>query len=282
MVNALTVDVEDWYQSSTELFECGDKDKLVYPSKKAVSNTLHLLDLFDKHRAKATFFILGTVAEVFPQLVKQIYERGHEIATHGYAHKPVYRQTPEEFTKDLAKSIYLIEKITKERVIGYRAPYFSIIKRSFWALERIIEQGLQYDSSIFPIKRKLYGIPGSPIKPYVVCKKGNNNLLEFPISCLRIGNRSLPIGGGGYLRVFPYFYIKQGIERMNKQGIPAVIYLHPYELDVDKADLPKGCFTFRDRLVRRAQSFNRLKGKIKINSLLSDFKFTSLKGILPS
>jgi polysaccharide deacetylase family protein (PEP-CTERM system associated) len=276
MFNILTIDVEDWYQSSTELFAGNDKDKIIYPSDKVVRNTSKLLEILSDNDTKATFFILGTVAEKFPDLIRRIKENGHEIATHGYSHYTVYKQSPTEFAMDLEKSISLIEEITKEKVIGYRAPYFSVTKDSRWALDIMIEQGLKYDSSIFPIGRKLYGIPDAPRYPYII-QNSSGSLVEFPISTYKLMKWNIPVGGGGYLRLLPYSLIKAGIIQTNKQDYPAVIYIHPYELDTDVELIPSHNNTLKDQWVRITQELNRASVDKKIRALVNEFEFSSIR-----
>ena len=229
MTNVVTVDLEDWLQSSLELFD----ENILYdeastkPTKRVVENTRRLLRIFAERNVKATFFVLGTVAERFPKLVREVYEQGHEIATHSYSHRLIYQMRSEEFEEDLVKSIALIEEIIKEKVIGYRAGYFSITKRSLWALDVLLKHGIKYDSSIFPIRRRLYGIPDFPRFPLIVKSQRSDQLWEIPPSTMSFLGQNFPIGGGGYLRVFPYSFIKWGIRKLNKEGHPAVIYVHP-------------------------------------------------------
>jgi polysaccharide deacetylase family protein (PEP-CTERM system associated) len=280
MYNILTVDVEDWYQSSTELFCKRDSYKTVYPGKRVIKNTHKLLELLSENQTKATFFILGTVAERFPELITEIKDNGHEIAIHGYYHHLVYEQSREQFTQDLHKSISLTQDITGERVMGYRAPYFSITEKSRWALNIMLENGLDYDSSIFPINRRLYGIPNSPRYPYLIASNGGRILLEFPISTLRFAGFRIPTGGGGYLRILPYSIIKASIKQANRYQHPTVIYIHPYELDCNGEKLPYYIRSLKDHMVKVSQEFNRKSVEKKIKQLIKEFKFTSISSYL--
>ena len=276
MVNILTVDLEDWYQSSTELFEGDDKNKIIYPTDKVIKNTQKLLKILSETGAKATFFVLGTVAESFPDLIHEIKSDGHEIATHGYSHHLVYKQSPEIFDEDLKSSLSIIEGITKEKVIGYRAPYFSVTENSFWALDVMMRNGIKYDSSIFPMKRKLYGISNSPRYPYTT----QEGMQEFPVTTFSLMGYIIPVGGGGYLRLLPYAFVKAGVRQANKNKYPAVIYMHPYEIDADKRELPYGGKFIKDRFAKFTQDLNRTKFEGKFKKLLNESKFTSVMSYL--
>lgn len=275
MINALTIDVEDWYQSSAELF--GKGGKIIAPTSRVVENTNRLLDILAKKGVRATFFVLGTVAEVFPDLVKTIHDEGHEVGSHGYGHQLVYKMTKEDFKRDVEKSIKLIEGIIGERITGYRAPYFSITRESMWALEILQELGLNYDSSIFPVKRKLYGWAGYERFPHIV----NDMFWEVPVSTVKIFNQVIPFGGGGYLRLFPYCFIKWAIKEINKENKPAIIYIHPYELDTEELSKPvifgNSEISF---FVKSTQNFNRSQTVKKIKSLLEEFELTTVRRLL--
>ncbi len=224
--------------------------------------------------------MLATVAEHYPDLVREIHDAGHEIATHGYAHRLVYRMRPEEFEEDLVKSLKLIENVIGEKVVGHRAGYFSITKQSLWALDILAKHGIKYDSSIFPIRRRLYGIPDFPRFVSQVRSKGRYGLREVPPSTVRIWGQNVPIAGGGYLRVLPYWVIKQGIRRVNAQGHPAVIYLHPYELDPQDIKVPGVSLGWGTRFTQLSQRFNRSTFEGKLRKLLRDFKFGSVREVL--
>ena len=271
MKNILTVDLEDWLQSSLELFDgLGGSEESIQPTEKVVNNTQHLLDIFSESGAKATFFVLGTVAEHFPKLIEEIQRQGHEIATHGYAHRLVYRQTKEAFRQDLRKSIRLIQNITKEKILGYRAPYFSIREDSLWALDVIREEGLRYDASIFPLKRKLYGVKNMD-------KIGIDKIVELPVSKISLFGYEFPFGGGGYLRLYPYGLTKWAIKKLNKQKKAAMVYMHPYEIDTDRLQGDCGGSGIKTKLTKFTQRFNRSSMENKIIALLRDFSFTTVK-----
>lgn len=274
--NIITIDLEDWYQSSTELFHEEDKTEgIVYPSERVIVNVEKLMSLLEEYNTRATFFVLGTVAEKYPALIKNIRTKGHEIATHGYAHKLIYKQTIEEFRKDLKRAIDITESIAEEKIWGYRAPYFSIREDSLWALEVLKEERLKYDASIFSLRRKLYGV--NDIKKIDI--KG---IHEFPTSKVSILGYEFPFGGGGYLRLFPYAVTKWAIKKLNKQNKSAMVYIHPYEIDTEN---PQEYFlerNIRSKWTMYTQNLNREKTIFKIKALLRDFEFTTIKDYLAS
>ncbi|HGJ64688.1 TPA: DUF3473 domain-containing protein [bacterium] len=271
MKNALTFDVEDWYQSTFNK-SAQVRDIVIYQTSKVLS-------ILNETKTYATFFIQGFIAEAFPQIVKQIYSLGHEIGTHGYSHEFVFNQNQSEFAEDLKKSIKLLEDITGDKIIGYRAPDFSIIHRSLWALDILEQNGILYDSSIFPIKNSRYGIPNFRRSIHHV--KNDDGLIEFPLSTIRIFGINLPASGGGYFRLLPYPMIKFAINKINSENLPAIIYMHPYEFDSD--DLAKPLIeneSFSDKLFRYKQNMNRSKSESKLRKLLRDFTFTTVAEVL--
>ena len=274
MKNILTVDLEDWFQSSLELFDgIRDREGIVRPTDRVVRNTRTLLSILEKYDTRATFFVLGTVAESFPGLISEICGRGHEIATHGYAHRLVYRQTKEEFRQDLRKSMQLIQGITGEKILGYRAPYFSIREDSLWALDVIKEEGLRYDASIFPLKRKLYGVRD-------IDKIAIDMIVEVPVSKISLFGYEFPVGGGGYLRLYPYGLTKWAIKKLNKQKKAVMVYIHPYEIDTGELQADCTGSGIKTELTKFTQRFNRGSMENKIRALLKDFSFTTVKDSL--
>ena len=236
-LNVLTIDVEDYYQvsgfESVIRFEHWDR----YESR-VERNTYRILDILNEHKTKATFFILGWVAERFPGLVRRLHAEGHEIGSHSYAHKLIYRQTPAEFREDLKRSKGMLEDIISDRIIGYRAPSYSITKASLWAFDFLIEEGFLYDSSVFPIRRDRYGIPDAQRFPYRVSGTNGGSILEIPLSTVVILGTNIPVAGGGYLRLFPYSFIRWGLKHINEaEGRGAVIYIHPWEIDTHQPRL---------------------------------------------
>ncbi len=221
----LTVDVEDWPQSTL------NQDLPL--TDRVVANTRDLLDLFDRSGARGTFFVLGLVAERFPSLVREIATRGHEVASHGRSHRAVASLGAEGFRDDLRRSLRAIEDALGGRVLGYRAPDFSIGAGDLWALEILAEEGLVYDSSIFPFRGRRYGIPEAFREPGLVRCRSGRQLVEFPLTTIEILGARIPVAGGGYFRLLPYGITRQALRAAVKAGTPAVCYFHPYEIDVE-------------------------------------------------
>lgn len=270
MINAMTVDLEDWYHSIDSI---PFRDWDIYESR-IEADTYKILEIFNQFEVRATFFVLGYVAEKHPALVKEIHSIGHEIATHGYFHRLIYRQTPEEFKEDLRRSIRVIEDITQQSVLGYRAPYWTITRESYWALDILQEAGIKYDSSIYPVKTYLYGIPGAPVYPYVVKESDGNKLIEFPPSTVTICGIRVPIAGGFYMRALPSWLIHWGIKRINKEGQPAIVYIHPPEFDPLK---PIVKLPFKERILHYYK-LGVMEEKLRL--LLSEFRFDSVRELM--
>ena len=218
----ISVDVEDWPQSSW------DRDLPI--TQRAADNTRRLLDLLDEAGIRTTMFVLGKLAERFPGLVREIDAEGHEVASHGHGHVEIFRQTPEQFAGDLRRSKDLLEQTIGKRVRGFRAPDFSIVRDSLWALDVLAELGFEYDSSIFPVKRPRYGIPDWPLAPTRVLLPSGRDILEFPIASYRLWGRNWPVGGGGYHRLLPGAAGRWLAGRVMRTR-PFVFYCHPYEFD---------------------------------------------------
>ena len=273
VLNAMSVDVEDYFHVS--VFDgivprstWGDMESRV------CRNTDRLLDIFDEHHVRSTFFILGWVAERYPQLVRTIAQRGHEIASHGYAHRLVYDQTPHTFREDVRRAKQVIEDAGGCAVGGYRAPSYSITPRSLWALDVLIEEGYWYDASIFPIRHDRYGIPVSPREPFYVEREAGA-LMEVPGSTVRFGPVNLPVAGGGYFRILPYPWTRWGISRLNHvEGRAAVFYLHPWEIDPDQPRLRAGW------LGRFRHYRNLAETESRLRTLLTDFDFGTVAALL--
>src|SRR6266571_1084696 len=226
MQNVLSFDVEDWPQSTLDLS--------LPVTGRVRDNTLRILDLLASAGARATFFVLGLAAQAFPDLVRRIRDDGHEVASHGHSHRPVYGMQPEEFRADLRRSIELIEDAAGARVLGYRAPDFSIRSGDWWALEILAEEGLRYDSSLFPIAGPRYGLRAAFTLPFGVLPACGPEIIEFPLATFECLGIRLPAAGGGYFRLSPYFASRAAIVRLNRRGGPATSYFHPYELDVEE------------------------------------------------
>ena len=266
MLNALTIDLEDWYQGLTSTGRRFDQ----WPAyeDRVVANTMRLLEILSRRGVRATFFVLGYVAEKFPELVWQVAQAGHEIGLHSYAHQLVYRMTPEQFRVDVERGRMSVQSACGKQVVAYRAPMFSINKSSLWALELLNELGFHYDSSVFPTRNPLYGFPEAPRTPYFPFM--DSPFVEFPLATVRFLGLNLPIAGGFYLRLLPYPLIRWGLEKINREGNPAVIYLHPWDLDPDQ---PRPNPTIRESFTHY---YNLGRAKDKLFTLLGDFQFGPL------
>jgi polysaccharide deacetylase family protein (PEP-CTERM system associated) len=260
--NVLTFDVEDWPQSTL--------DPSLPITARVTDNTLRLLDLLAAAGVQATFFILGLVAERFPDLVKRIVSARHEVATHGHAHGPVYSMSPEAFRTDLKRSIRLVEDAASCKVLGYRAPDFSISVKALWALEILAEEGLQYDSSIFPFVGPRYGIGAAFRVPCRVRCAMNPEFVEFPLATIECAGHRLPAAGGGYFRLLPYAYSRYAIKRLNRAGHPATAYFHPYEIDAEEIHRSPHPIPWS---VRLSQGLGRSGVQKKLVRLLGDFSW---------
>jgi polysaccharide deacetylase family protein (PEP-CTERM system associated) len=225
MRNILSFDVEDWHQSTF------DFDLPI--STRVVDNTARILDLCALAGARGTFFVLGLVAAAHPGLVRRIHDAGHEVASHGHDHRPVHSMTPDRFRDDLKRSRDLIEQAAGTRVTGYRAPDFSITADSLWALSALVDEGYGYDSSLFPFAGPRYGIAEAFDAPFAV-RTSAGTLVEFPLATTALLGRRMPAAGGGYFRLFPYWFHGAAVRRLNRRGVPAVAYFHPYEVDTEE------------------------------------------------
>lgn len=273
MLNALTIDVEDYFMVSAFADVVKFEEWSKYESR-VERNTQRVLDLLDEYCVKATFFILGWVAEHYPELIREIHRRGHEVACHGYNHRLAYDLSLKEFREDTKKAKALIEDIIGEAIKGYRAASYSIIKRSLWPLDILIEEGFAYDSSIFPIYHDRYGYPEFGRFPQVIKRDVAGEILEIPLSTIRIFGKNVPIAGGGYLRLFPIRFIEWSIHALNKkEEQPAIIYFHPWEIDPEQPKIyGNSLLTFRHYI-------NIHKSFFKIKRLLNSFRFGPIREI---
>ncbi len=262
-LNILTFDVEEWYQANYPGFE---KNSENLEDKNLEENISRLLELCHHHQAKATFFILGTTAERYPSLVPMIKAKGHEIACHGYRHDLIYNLSPKEFESDLKRALKILENQAGEKIIGFRAPSWSIRKDMSWFFQILEENGLVYDSSLFPIKTFLYGEKGVDPRPHFI-----GGLLELPPSVITFSLLKIPFSGGFYFRALPYFLIKKGIKKLNQDSLPAIVYLHPREIDPSSPHLT---LTLKPRFIHY---FGIKKALTKLQALLQDFQFTSIR-----
>jgi polysaccharide deacetylase family protein (PEP-CTERM system associated) len=226
--NAMTVDVEDWFQvqAFAGTIDRADWDSL---ERRVEANTARILDMFAEAGVTATFFTLGWVAERHGALVQRIVADGHELASHGYFHRLAHEQTPQDFARDVGDARKRLEDTGGVRVQGYRAPTFSINTRNPWAFDVLTEQGYRYSSSVYPVRHDLYGMPQAPRFPY---HPGGGTLLEIPMTTVRLAGRNMPCAGGGYFRLLPYEVFRAGLRRFNKaDGAPGIFYTHPWEID---------------------------------------------------
>ena len=273
VVNAMTVDVEDYFQVSV-FDQTVSRDRWDELESRVERNTDRLLDLFEATGVTGTFFILGWVAERHPGLVGRIAAAGHEIASHGYGHRLVYDMTPDAFREDLRRSKEVLEATSGRRVVGYRAPSYSVVRDSLWALDVLLDEGFEYDASIFPIHHDRYGIPDSPRHPYRV-RRERGDLVEVPGSTVKLGRLNLPIAGGGYFRILPYQWTRWGIGRVNRaERCPAVFYIHPWEIDPEQPRLPAS----RLGRFRHYRNLGRTEGRLR--RLLRDFAFGPLEALV--
>jgi len=269
VVHAFTVDLEDWYHGIP--IDGGRKGAA---ERRLQVGTDRLLELLDRHQAKATFFCLSPTAREHAQIVRRLVETGHEVGSHGESHDLVYEMTRERFREETRRSIQELEDCCGRRVRSYRAAYFSITRRSLWALEVLAETGIAFDSSIFPVRNWRYGIPGYSRRPVRV-DTPHGPLLEFPLSTRRVLGRNLPATGGAYFRLYPYFLTRANVRALEREGIPLVFYLHPWELDPDH---PRVAFHWK----ARATHYVNLRSTYgRLERLLADFRFTTLAEVLP-
>ena len=266
----LSVDVEDYFHVEAFSQVVRQDQWSEFPSRVEV-NTHRILDLFDECQVKGTFFILGWVAHRFPHLVKQIVDRGHEPACHSYWHRLIYNLSPEEFRADTLRAKACIEQAGGHQVSGYRAPSFSIVERSLWALEILAEAGFRYDSSVFPVKHDTYGIPDAPRSPYPVMTP-SGTIMECPMTTFRLpGSPNLPVGGGGYLRILPEWYTRLGLARARQENIPLICYIHPWEVDPEQ---PRIAAPLKSRL-RHYTNLGKTCARLK--HLIESARFTSFE-----
>ena len=273
LTNAMTVDVEDYFHVSV-FDEVVPRERWPSMESRVVASTERLLDLFAEFEVRGTFFVLGWVAERYGSLVRTIATRGHEVASHGYGHRLVYTQTPEAFREDVKRAKGLLEDASGTAVRGYRAPSFSVTRRSLWALDVLWDEGYRYDASIFPIRHDRYGIPDAPRWPHSMATAGGQ-IFEVPGSTVRLGGANLPVAGGGYFRILPYGWTRWGIGRVNEvERQPVIFYLHPWEIDPGQPRLPASA------LGRFRHYRNLDKTERRLRALMRDFDFAPLNTVL--
>lgn len=272
--NAMTVDVEDYFHVAA-LSDVIRKEQWASMEYRADASTHKLLELFAKHGIQATFFILGWIARRSPDLVREIHAAGHEIACHGMSHQLVYDQTPEQFEAETRESKALLEDLTGVAVAGYRAASWSITRRSLWALDIIHALGFEYDSSVFPVRHDIYGIPDAPRRPHRIKTPSGKELVEFPPSTASFAGVSVPVAGGGYFRLLPYWLTRYGLKQINvDDGQSFIFYLHPWEVDPEQPRFKAGWKS------RFRHYTNLRKTHDRLDRLIREFRFTTVRNVL--
>jgi polysaccharide deacetylase family protein (PEP-CTERM system associated) len=271
--NALTVDVEDYFQVSAFRAQISPDDWPTLESR-VVRNTHRVMDVFDDAGVTGTFFVLGWIAERHPQLVREIADRGHEIACHGFSHQLIYGQSVDVFADETRRAKALLEDQAQAPVNGYRAASFSITAASRWALDVLADCGFSYDSSMYPVRHDLYGTPVASNGPHHIAAPNGRQLIEFPMSTRTIMGMTVPVSGGGYFRLYPYALSAHLLRSVNRDGEPFVFYMHPWEIDPGQ---PRVRAPLRSR-VRHYVNLSRCEAKLR--ALLRDFRFTSMAQVL--
>lgn len=267
MKNIFSVDLEDWFCSHNLTGTIAIEDWHIMESR-VERNVFKLLEVLDKFNTRATFFVLGWIAERYPDLIEAVHRAGHEIASHGYAHQLVYTISSNQFKEDVNRSAQILSSITGSSVIGYRAPAFSVTSTTSWVLTHLQEAGYVYDSSIYPVSyHPDYGMPGVPSTPFIHM----NGLIEFPLNTASIGKLSIPCSGGAYLRFLPYGLFKNFVTQVERKHGFFIFYIHPWEID---SQMPKIKLPFTKYLRHYT---NLSTTYLKINRLLQDFEFFSMK-----
>jgi polysaccharide deacetylase family protein (PEP-CTERM system associated) len=273
VVNAMTVDVEDYFHVSA-LAESIRRDDWTSMEYRAEASTDRLLAMFDEFGIKSTFFVLGWVTRKSPALIRRIHAAGHEIACHGLSHELVYNQTPEVFRQETMESKALLEQAIGAPVVGYRAASYSITRESLWALDILAELGFRYDSSIFPIAHDRYGIPGASTRPGRLTTPNGSTIVEFPLSTKPLLGLRVPVSGGGYFRLMPYWFTRWALHSLNADQQSFAFYLHPWEIDPGQPRV-------RASWLSRFRHYNNLDVcERRLRNLLRDFRFTTMHNVL--
>jgi polysaccharide deacetylase family protein (PEP-CTERM system associated) len=268
-LNVFTVDVEDWHQSTLNV------DLPISPRVR--DNTYRLLDILAASGVRGTFFVLGLVARRFPEVVRRITAGGHEVASHGWSHRPVFSLGAKAFRGEIQDSVASVEDQTGTRVMGFRAPDFSIREDAFWAFEVLAEEGIIYDSSIFPISGPRYGVKSAFRRPWRIRCAAGPELIELPLTTIEKFGVRIPIAGGGYFRLLPYVVTRTAIRHVNRSGIPATTYFHPYELDTE--EIPTSAHQIPLKL-RLSQHCLRSRVEGKLRRLLADFRWVPAREVI--
>ncbi len=273
VLNILTVDVEEYFQVSNFEKVISREEWDSFASRVAPP-IQKLLEMFADRKVKATFFVLGWLARRQPRLIRAIHDAGHQIGSHSSWHKLIYDQSPQEFRSDLKESMEILSDITGTAVTAYRAPSFSITEKSLWAFEILAEEGIRYDSSVFPIFHDRYGLPRAPVTPFQIPTQ-SGPIWEVPASVVRISGINLPVAGGGYFRLYPYWLTYALCRKIHREGRPVVTYIHPWELDPEQPRLPRLPWPTRFR-----HYVNLAKTEHKLSRLLGHFNWGTLETAL--
>jgi len=273
MLNAFTIDVEDYFQVAAfaKTIPVGDWDKWEF---RVEGSTEKILAILDEAGVKGTFFVLGWIAEKAPQLVKRIAACGHTVASHGTSHQFVHLQTEAEFREDVKTARKMLQDLSGQAVVSYRAPMFSITKKTPWAHRVLVEEGYLYDSSVFPIHHDLYGNPDAPTRIHRI-ETESGSLLEFPPAIVKLLGQNIPVGGGGYFRLFPFAITRRMLQSINAAGNPFMFYLHPWEVDPDQPKVPGAPLKSRFR-----HYLNLKRTASRLRRLLLAFPFAPMEEIL--
>ena len=273
ITNALTVDVEDYFQVSAFRKQVSP-DEWPHFESRVVANTHRVLDVFDDSGATATFFVLGWIAERHPQLVRDIASRGHEIACHGFSHQLIYGQSKAVFTEETRRAKDVLEAQAQKPVLGYRAASFSITDASRWALDVLADCGFEYDSSMYPVRHDLYGTAVEAAGPHRIVAPEGKTLIEFPMTTRSFMGMTVPVSGGGYFRLYPYRLTAFLLDAVNRDNEPFVFYMHPWEVDPGQ---PRIRASVKSRF-RHYTNLDRCEAKLR--ALLRDFRFASMAQVV--
>lgn len=274
LLNAMTVDVEDYYQVSA-FEDVIDRSRWDAFESRVERNTRAVLDLLASRGVRGTFFTLGWVADRFPSLLRDVRDRGHEIASHGYEHRLVGTFTPTTFRDDLRRTADAIEKACGVRVRGFRAPSFSVGLETLWAFDVLLDEGYAFSSSVFPVKHDRYGIPSFPRHPVMIRAEDGRTLWEFPMTTLRVLGRNLPVAGGGWMRLLPGGIMRSALRARARGGVPTIVYLHPWEVDPDQPRVQEA-----RRMSRFRHYLNLGKTAGRLLALMDGMRFGTVSEVL--
>jgi polysaccharide deacetylase family protein (PEP-CTERM system associated) len=274
MINAFSVDVEDYFQVAA-LSSAIARETWHQRESRVERNTDALLSLLAEHEVRGTFFVLGWIAESHPALVRRIAHAGHEIASHGFSHELVYTQSQNDFRQETLRSKHLLEDLTGSQVLGYRAASFSITRQSLWALDILLDAGFEYDSSVFPIRHDRYGIPGAALEPGHIKAPSGRSIVEFPMSVASFLGVRIPVSGGGYFRLLPYWLTTRGLQQINgRDGRPFTFYIHPWEIDPGQPRVEVGWLS----TLRHYTNLDICESRLR--RLLREFRFSTMRKLL--